>query len=252
MSSLKSTTLLLAVLTYRTVVTVVARTKRSTSHSRRGDQPCYPSLAAGDKLVYFIRHGEGVHNTGKWWVRDAPLTPNGITQAEQLVDNPLLAGVLSNDPDRRAQLLVISPARRTMQTALVAFGHLNPPIAKWELSKEIQESAAVNMDSICNWADPDEGAPVLIEANRTDLLEQYQSLPFGWEFHEGYLTPDWEHGVARFQTFTQDLLKHSEQRIMVVTHGDFLWVSLYLNLTNAGVASVTLKADGQWHRNPAC
>ena len=72
------------------------------------------------KRVYILRHGQGTHNKPSWGGAnpyskvDPRLTPLGLEQA---------AGVLTRAPQLAdAELLVVSPLARAVQTAAAAFG----------------------------------------------------------------------------------------------------------------------------------
>mmetsp|Transcript_19053 Transcript_19053/g.62724 ORF Transcript_19053/g.62724 Transcript_19053/m.62724 type:complete len:608 (-) Transcript_19053:889-2712(-) len=71
------------------------------------------------KSVIFIRHGEAEHNSfADWGTRDPVLTENGWSQARGLRHLAILRDALGfNGKDKRAQLVVVSPLRRTLQTA---------------------------------------------------------------------------------------------------------------------------------------
>lgn len=89
------------------------------------------------KTVWFVRHGEAEHNrllsTGKQQeartLRDPGLTPRGFAQAKKLRFNPLLSDALSSKPGSAAELLVLSPMRRTIETGCTAFGATQLPVA---------------------------------------------------------------------------------------------------------------------------
>ena len=95
------------------------------------------------KTVWFVRHGEAEHNAllavGKVEearaVRDPALTARGVAQAEKLRGNPLLAEALSSRSGSAAELLVMSPMRRTIETGCWAFGAAQLPVA---LSPDVQ------------------------------------------------------------------------------------------------------------------
>eukprot|EP01044_Picomonas_judraskeda_P027740 COSAG03_NODE_8938_length_758_cov_1.274659_2_plen_120_part_01 len=97
------------------------------------------------KTVWFVRHGEAEHNrllaTGKQQearaLRDPRLTPRGCAQAKKLRSNPLLSDALSSQPGSAAELLVLSPMRRTIETGAMAFGATQLPVA---LNPDIQVS----------------------------------------------------------------------------------------------------------------
>ena len=98
------------------------------------------------KTVWLVRHGEAAHNvllaTGKKEeaakLRDPRLTARGIAQSKKLRSNPLLVEALSSrEPGSAVELLVLSPMRRTIETACAAFGALSLPVA---LNPDLQVS----------------------------------------------------------------------------------------------------------------
>jgi len=247
---MRAAALLVALLTctFAALAGAHAKKKKPSFFSKTHDVLGNPFLKTGSKLVYFIRHAEGAHNLGNLLERDPPLTDHGLSQAADLVRNPILAQALSHDPEHRVQLIIMSPMRRAMQTALAAFNNLQPPIEHWELSPDVQETGTFGMDPPCNQGDPSAGPPLLAEYNRTDLASDYSKLPKSWEVHSGDLTPDAEHVRARFKRLTIALLQHPEQRIFVVTHGEFLLLNSGVYLGNTGVLKLTLTEDGNWHK----
>eukprot|EP00811_Abedinium_folium_P032662 NODE_5690_length_1743_cov_7.766708.p1 GENE.NODE_5690_length_1743_cov_7.766708~~NODE_5690_length_1743_cov_7.766708.p1 ORF type:complete len:456 (+),score=100.48 NODE_5690_length_1743_cov_7.766708:118-1485(+) len=68
--------------------------------------------------VVLVRHGEGRHNaTGRCSMVDPELTERGVAQARALKGNAALDG---------CDLLVVSPLRRAVQTAVAIFGEQPP------------------------------------------------------------------------------------------------------------------------------
>ena len=71
-------------------------------------------LLAEEKDIVFLRHGEGEHNVKArgFEVADAPLTARGRVQAQEVASLADVAGV---------DLVLVSPLRRTVETAVLAF-----------------------------------------------------------------------------------------------------------------------------------
>ncbi len=78
------------------------------------------------KKIYFIRHGQAEHNaTRNYGLRDPALTSTGIQQASNIrIEDP---------PD----LILISPLKRTIQTALFAFPQQKHKFVLNRLFKEL-------------------------------------------------------------------------------------------------------------------
>lgn len=203
-----------------------------------------------DKVVYFVRHGQAWHNQLlDWNLPDPELTPKGEEQSFSLQSGSRLAAALSADAGRRAELLVVSPLRRTLQTALVGFGDLKPPLP-WLLEPDIQEKNAV----ACDTAVLELGAACLETAGRADLREQYERLPEGWHRKEGVYAPDDKLLQARFKRFAERLRDRPERIFIVVTHDHMLAGGLSLERTskfaNGEVRPYALTPRGQWRALP--
>eukprot|EP00421_Protoceratium_reticulatum_P009840 CAMPEP_0168358606 /NCGR_PEP_ID=MMETSP0228-20121227/1206_1 /TAXON_ID=133427 /ORGANISM="Protoceratium reticulatum, Strain CCCM 535 (=CCMP 1889)" /LENGTH=235 /DNA_ID=CAMNT_0008371195 /DNA_START=55 /DNA_END=759 /DNA_ORIENTATION=- len=174
-----------------------------------------------EKVVFFVRHGEAQHNVGMdFSIPDPVLTPRGEEQSFSLKANAFLAAALSDDARWRAQLLVVSPLRRTVQTAALGFGGLAP----WLLEPDIQEANAFP----CDTASPELGAALLRELRMPELLAQYEALPEGWCRKEGAYAPGKELLLARFRRFTDRLRHRPEASFVVVTHDHVLKAGLGL------------------------
>ena len=82
------------------------------------------------KRVWLIRHGEAEHNKAAGTVgreaarrmSDPGLTHLGREQARQVPADALLKDALGTSGSGRAELIVVSPLLRTLQTAMEAFG----------------------------------------------------------------------------------------------------------------------------------
>lgn len=109
------------------------------------------AAGSGAKTVWIVRHGEAEHNAliaqGKaeegHALRDPNLTARGVAQSAKLRNNPMLAQALAaSGAAGAADLLVISPQRRTIQTASAAFGALKPAIPL-QLNPDLQVRASI-------------------------------------------------------------------------------------------------------------
>eukprot|EP00879_Flechtneria_rotunda_P014634 GHRR01015293.1.p1 GENE.GHRR01015293.1~~GHRR01015293.1.p1 ORF type:complete len:202 (+),score=57.96 GHRR01015293.1:376-981(+) len=85
------------------------------------------------KTLYLIRHGEGWHNIGFETNLDPHLTPRGWAQTAALQQH-----LATLQPKLNIELVVVSPLRRTLETAAGVFGAIKPPMT--ELA--VQEATA--------------------------------------------------------------------------------------------------------------
>eukprot|EP00891_Asterochloris_glomerata_P008881 jgi/Astpho2/8881/e_gw1.00129.54.1_t len=74
-------------------------------------------LTACLQVIHWIRHGEGWHNIGYENSEDAHLTPLGWQQT-----NGLRQHIAAQSPALNIELVVVSPLRRTLETAAGVFG----------------------------------------------------------------------------------------------------------------------------------
>eukprot|EP00878_Enallax_costatus_P032947 GHUV01036302.1.p1 GENE.GHUV01036302.1~~GHUV01036302.1.p1 ORF type:complete len:402 (+),score=101.12 GHUV01036302.1:240-1445(+) len=88
----------------------------------KANQQAYSGPAQATKTVYLIRHGEGWHNIGYDHNLDPHLTPRGWAQTAALQQH-----LVALQPQLGIELVVVSPLRRTLETAAGVFGAANPP-----------------------------------------------------------------------------------------------------------------------------
>ena len=106
------------------------------------------------KRIYIIRHAQAVHNIQRGYpFPDPPLTKGGDQEASSIT------------VDFRPDLIIVSPMRRTIETAITAFGtnvdaNKALPIEVWPDLREAH-------DAICN-----HGSPVAV------LQMEYPHLDF--------------------------------------------------------------------------
>jgi broad specificity phosphatase PhoE len=145
-----------------------------------------------EKTVGIIRHGEALHNVQRGYpFPDPPLTPLGLEQASAIT--------VGFKPD----LVVASPTRRTIQTALVAFGSC--PLEIWPDLRE-------TYDGICQ-----RGSPISV------LQHEFPHLNFS-ECHEEWTYEEYSHEKAekRAERVRRRVREHSARNIVLVTHRGFI------------------------------
>lgn len=186
----------------------------------------------GARQVLFLRHGEGVHNaTNDWTIVDPSLTPAGEAQADALAGSAVLAD---------CELLVVSPLRRAIETAIRAL----PWCGTWSATAAHGAGTPgfgrrVMLLSLHSerWSAPcDEGQ------HKHTLAETLPCVR-GWEgFSE--LADEWSPTQEndrnwkqeRVPQFKQWLAEQPERRIVVVGHGAFFQECLGRHLRNCEVA----------------
>lgn len=175
------------------------------------------------KTVHFLRHAQGEHNVAgavdpvNGYLRedlvDAVLTEHGINQCKEVYEKYFVGSDKSMVSD--VQLIVVSPMRRTLQTATHCFAdHVeNTPFVAVEHLREqtglhpcdlrhpISEHV-VNFPHICFKEVDDEDDP---------LYHRYS----------GIREPD-EEVAKRVKDFFQWLMDREEDNIAVVTHSAYL------------------------------
>ena len=186
------------------------------------------------KTVIFIRHGQAEHNIllergqrdQARKILDPPLSALGVQQAEALRENSLLLDALSGPHD---PLVVVSPLRRTLQTAIGGLG-------AWARDKEgrrlicnadLQETGEVACDS---------GSPDISTnfAGELDVLD-FSQLEDGWERKDGInkdLPVPLKTRLTRFQEW---LAKRPERRVVVVAHHNVFLALLRVSFFNCEV-----------------
>jgi len=205
---------------------VRASPRRILSAPMEGNEPD-PQLPA--KRIFFVRHGEGEHNLGGhassgYLIADAVLTAAGQVQCRSI------CSALSSPPP---QLVVVSPLRRTMHTAMLAFGNTAPFL----LLPSIMETGLMP----CDCPQPAAGAAMLEEVGWPGLARQYAALGEGWDTKG----PGWRASVLeRFAALIELLGAREEERIAVVSHHDFLKANLGISFEPAELRAFSLCAGG--------
>lgn len=159
------------------------------------------------KVLYLVRHAEGAHNVSleNHGIHDPDLTEKGKQQCRSLCQ--------TFEFHDKINLLVASPIRRTIQTALFSF----EPVVRRGLKILALPGAQESSDDPC-----DTGSP-------TDLLRQefggvvdLHLMENDWNSKSGKYAPDVPHLQERARELRCWLRARSEEQVVVVSHGDFL------------------------------
>jgi broad specificity phosphatase PhoE len=171
------------------------------------------------KVIHFVRHAEGFHNVaGKQdplfgYLRedlvDAKLTDLGIKQCQQLSEK-------SKKIVKNAELLVISPLNRTLQTSLYSFPFLlgtNP----WVVMDEVREQTGLHpcdrRESITT------KKAAFPQFDFTNIIDDEDPL------YDLYNMREPHHKVAeRAKKFLSWLKEREENEIIVVAHAGYLYL----------------------------
>jgi len=153
-----------------------------------------------EKTAVLIRHGEGEHNVNKdYTLKDPALTEKGIGQATKMkeVDIPRKLDI---------QLVVVSPLRRTLQTAYYGFGDAPVRFHCQPLLQEIGEcSSDIGSDKkqLKEWFGEDSPFP-------------FDDLDDDWyEKKDIYLGKRVPERVSRFVNW---LRQREEKNVIIVSH----------------------------------
>ncbi|KAF7197111.1 putative phosphatase SPAC5H10.03 [Pseudocercospora fuligena] len=159
--------------------------------------------------VYAVRHAQGYHNlcVENHKMPDPDLTELGEQQCRDLQDN-----FPHHD---EIDLIVASPIRRTLYTALISF---HDTIQRKNLKvialPELQETS----DLPCDTGSPKEKLEEEFANKPVDL----SLVPEGWNCKRGKWSPTSQAIQARARAARKFLKNREEKNIVVVTHGGFL------------------------------
>lgn len=172
-----------------------------------------PSLST--RIIHFVRHAQGVHNVAgeedytyyqKEEYADAALTNKGVKQCQSLAN---IHGITT------AELLVVSPMTRTLQTASVSFPS---QVGKfpWLALESLREQSGFH--------------PCDRRRTVSEYKTEFQHIDFDqiddekdplYHLHADEREPDM-HVAERSRQFFAWLMHRQEKEIIVVTHSAFL------------------------------
>lgn len=184
--------------------------------------------------VCFVRHGQALHNVSKHHegTPDNPLTEQGIKQCEQARRD--WAGVTF----RGAELIVVSPLRRALQTAVQLNG-----------GQENDDRMVVSPLCRERWSGRcDEGTCKSELLQQIPWLANHQGVQ---ELPEVWFAQQPEDELARVREFLTFLRSRQERRIIVVAHGAFLKhiVGQYLDNVDHRMLQLDTLQDPTLHRS---
>ncbi|KAJ3515700.1 hypothetical protein NM208_g14933 [Fusarium decemcellulare] len=152
--------------------------------------------------IHILRHGQSLHNVDRGYSHpDPPLTEVGSQQASKVR--------LPTEPD----LILVSPMTRTIQTALIVFGHLlncSPARVELQVWPDLREAH----DAICNKG-----------VSRADMATKFANIDFS-ACHEEWDYPPHtsQDAIARAERIRERVkgLSQSYKNIVLITHRGFI------------------------------
>ncbi|KAH0369417.1 phosphoglycerate mutase family protein, partial [Aureobasidium melanogenum] len=172
------------------------------------------------KTLYFVRHAQGEHNAQhNDSIPDAVLTPHGKSQCRDLN--------ASFEHHDSVALIVSSPLRRALQTAVHAFA----PALQSDGVKVVLQPMAQEMNAyFCDIGTDRDELERQVKAGElwdTELSVPSDSIDFnavqeGWNIKEGKWAPDRATVQKRAAKLRSWLFSRKEDVVIVVSHGGFL------------------------------
>jgi broad specificity phosphatase PhoE len=198
------------------------------------------------KLVHFVRHGQGIHNLyaancekqgqrcrcmshndhtncpyTEEWLRDPALTDLGKQQAEALQQQTKLM-----EQTKAVEVVLVSPMRRTLETAVLAFGgrsngsaHFEPMVA-CEACREAREMVPIHICDHRGAIDPSDWPGVAFDG--LPGLDD-TPMPMPTTQPDGTTQSGYDQLAERCVHFVEQLQALPEGKIGVVTHSGFLF-----------------------------
>ncbi|KAF4636911.1 hypothetical protein G7Y89_g1174 [Cudoniella acicularis] len=176
------------------------------------------------KTIYLVRHAQGEHNiseispTGNSFVKDPNLTEFGRSQCKELRES-----FLYHD---EVQIVMASPLRRTIQTAVTSFSPvLSRPEVPFLLVPLAQEISAKPCDV---GTDPEKLAAAMdmvladVDTEFDPTRIDFSFLESGWNSKTGLYEASLKAVELRAAALRRWLWKRPETSIILVTHGAFL------------------------------
>lgn len=164
---------------------------------------------------------------------DPSLTEVGFGQAKAVAKDPLIQKGLHGTADEKIQLVVVSPLRRTLQTAIGAFD-------EWLLSEEgagvpmvahadIQETGEIDCDS---------GRPLSVIA--PEFPQHYLDMSLlseNWNAKNGINRDNGACLLSRLNRFRRWLASRPEERVALVAHHNVFLALTQTTFLNCEVRS---------------
>lgn len=161
-------------------------------------------------IIHLVRHAQGLHNlqATNHYLHDPDLTELGEQQCIDLRKD-------ESFPHDKIDLIVSSPLKRTIRTALIAFGDtLKAKSMKIVCLQELQETSALP----CDTGTPKDQLELEFKGQPVD----FSRLDAGWDSKDGRWAPDTPAIEMRAREARIWLRDRPEKEIVCVTHGGFL------------------------------
>ncbi|KAI1153449.1 phosphoglycerate mutase-like protein [Nemania diffusa] len=162
--------------------------------------------------LILVRHAQAEHNSTKdYSLHDPSLTEVGWEQCHDL-----RRGLMEDPLAQQAELIITSPMRRTIQTALATVGWLVEKGVKIQADAHWQENSAKPCDCGTEISKVAEEFPS-IDYSTVDPVWPDKTSPAGSQYHYTKAAI-----IARGQAALQKLYERPEKVIIVVSHSGFL------------------------------
>ncbi|KAI0554627.1 phosphoglycerate mutase-like protein [Xylaria curta] len=162
--------------------------------------------------LILVRHAQAEHNATKdYFIHDPDLTELGREQCAEL-----RKGLMEDPLAQQAELIITSPMRRTIQTALDTVDWLIEKGVKIQADAHWQENSAKPCDTGSAISKVAKEFPS-IDYSTVDPVWPDKTTPAGSEYHYTQAAI-----LARGQAALQKLYERPEKVIIVVSHSGFL------------------------------
>lgn len=159
-------------------------------------------------ILHCIRHGEGYHNLSqeKRQIHDPSLTEKGEEQCR--------ASCKAFPYHDNIELIIVSPLRRTIQTALLV---LEPEFKRGMVALAMPDAQEVSADPCGRGSDPD-----TLEAEYPKRVD-FRHVKDSWNTKEGRWEVKNETLEKRTRELRQFIRARPEKEIALVCHGEIMY-----------------------------
>jgi len=163
------------------------------------------------KVVHFMRHGQGYHNVRNKIVgKIAACTDSALFDAQLTEQGKAEAALVqAKVPELRPEVVLVSPLRRTLQTATIAFHDAKAPFVAYEDLREVYGCTA------------EQRRPVSVAKMDFPVVD-FSRVQGDEDPEPSALLENPLHLVERQKHFLEILEQREESNVAVVTHS--LWL----------------------------
>ncbi|KAK3998170.1 histidine phosphatase superfamily [Cladorrhinum sp. PSN332] len=160
--------------------------------------------------IILVRHAQALHNVDRdYTIHDPPLSELGRNQCLDLKAN--LTPKIPSELD--VELIIVSPMKRTIETALLAF----PELIERGIPIVAHAGWQENSSQLCDTGSPLASLPAQFPQVDFSQVDPAYPLKIGNQY--AYSRPAI---LARGQSVLKDLYERKEKAIIVVSHSGFL------------------------------